>query len=89
MTGRDRGASGLESDPGGQEGAEQGGHTSRLGLYRTATRARQVRWARGRGSGVRHARMPLAEAPRGKATPRRPQSAATRSNPAPTLQLRS
>lgn len=85
VTGRDRGASGLERDPGGQEGEEQGGHSSRLGLSRTATRARQVRWARGRGSGVRHARAPFAEARGGKATLKRPQSAATRSLPAPTL----
>lgn len=92
VTGRDRGASRLERDPGGQEGAEQGGDSSRLGLAQTATRERQVRGARGRGSGVRRARVPLPYAPQGEGHPQTVPVRRHRLHPRPCaapLQLRS
>lgn len=85
MTGCDCGASRLQRDRGGQEGAEPSGNSSMLGLAGTAAKARQVRGARGRGSGVRCAPVSFPEARPGKAAPRRPQSTATRAIPGSAL----
>lgn len=80
VTRHDRGASGLPGTPAGRKALSRGRGRGRLVLGGTAARARQVRSARAK-AGACAARVPLAEAPRG----RRPRTAPAHRHPGPAL----